>query len=123
MTRFLAVAAVLAAYVAALVGTAGASSRIKLFGTVGKNNAFKIVLLDPMGAKVTKLKAGTYTFVIHDDSSSHNYELDGPNGKNWTFTSVGFVGTKTVTLKLTAGKYKAFCKPHESFMFQNFTVR
>ena len=68
------------------------------------------------------LKAGTYTVVIHDDSSIHNYELDGPNGKSWTFTSVGFVGTKSFTLKLVAGKYKAYCAPHESIMFQHFTV-
>jgi len=68
------------------------------------------------------LKAGTHTVVIHDDSALHNYELDGPNGKSWTFTSVPFVGTKTFTLKLVAGKYKAYCAPHESIMFQHFSV-
>ena len=61
------------------------------------------------------LKAGTHTVVIHDDSALHNYELDGPNGKSWTFTSVP-------TLKLVAGKYKAYCAPHESIMFQHFSV-
>ena len=68
------------------------------------------------------LKAGTYTITIQDDSTIHNYELDGPNGKSWSFTSVGFMGTKTITLKLAKGKYKAYCEPHESFMFQRFTV-
>ena len=29
---------------------------------------------------------------------------------------------KTITLKLTPGKYKAYCAPHESSMFQRFTV-
>ncbi len=33
-----------------------------------------------------------------------------------------FVGAKTVTLKLVAGKYKAYCVAHESVMFQRFTV-
>ena len=93
-----------------------------LFGTVGKNNAFKIKLVDAHGKLVKTLPAGTYKVVIHDDSAQHNYELDGPNGKSWTFTSVGFTGTKTFTLKFAAGKYKAYCAPHESFMFQHFTV-
>jgi hypothetical protein len=35
---------------------------------------------------------------------------------------VPFKGVKTVTLKLVAGKYKAYCAPHESVMFQHFTV-
>jgi len=51
----------------------------------------------------------------------HNYEL-GPWGKSWTFTKVAFVGTKTFTLRLVAGTYKAYWAPHES-MFQHFTVK
>jgi hypothetical protein len=93
-----------------------------LFGTVGKNNTFKIVLLDAHGRLVKVLKRGTYRLVIHDDSSMHNYELDGPHGKSWTFTSVPFKGVKTFTLKLVPGAYKAYCAPHESFMFQHFRV-
>ena len=93
-----------------------------LTGTVGKNNAYKITLVDSTGKKVSTLKAGTYKVVIHDDSTFHNYELDGPHGKSWTFTSVPFKGTKTFTMKLVAGKYKAYCSPHESTMFQHFTV-
>ena len=120
MIRLAALAAVLAALAFSTAATA--TSHPQLFGTVGKNNAFKIALLNSKGAKVTNLKSGTYTFVIHDDSAMHNFELDGPNGKSWTFTNVGFVGTKTFTIKLAPGKYKAYCKPHESFMFQHFTV-
>jgi len=116
--------AVLAALTVALAvpAFAGAMSHPKLNGTVGKNNAYKISLADSKGKVVKKLKAGTYTLVIHDDSSFHNFELDGPHGKSWTFTSVDFTGTKTITLKLTPGKYKAYCAPHESVMFQHFTV-
>ncbi|MDX6440926.1 MAG: hypothetical protein QOE43_655, partial [Gaiellaceae bacterium] len=36
---------------------------------------------------------------------------------------VPFIGTKTVTLKLKAGKYKFYCPSHESTMFQHFTVK
>jgi hypothetical protein len=93
----------------------------KLIGVVGKNNAYKLTL--SFNGKIPKtLKAGTYTVVIQDDSTFHNYELDGPHGKSWTFTSVKFKGTKTLTLKLVKGKYKAYCSPHESVMFQRFTV-
>lgn len=68
------------------------------------------------------MKAGIYTFVIHDDAAIRNYELDGPHGKSWTFTTPAFVGTKIRTLTLTPGRYKAYCAPHESTMFQHFTV-
>ena len=98
-----------------------AASHRTLVGVVGKNNAYKITL--SFNGKIAKtLKAGTYTVVIHDDSAMHNYELDGPHGKSWTFTQVRYVGTKTFTLRLVPGKYKAYCAPHESMMFQHFTV-
>ena len=116
---------IVAALVGAVVFAASAFGRTDahptLIGVVGKNDAYKITLT--MNGKVVKiLKAGTYTVAIHDDSSIHNYELDGPHGKSWTFTAVPFVGAKTVTLKLVPGKYKAYCEAHESVMFQHFTV-
>ena len=101
---------------------ASSQAKPKLIGVVGKNDAFKITLTSK-GKAVKTLKAGTYTVVIQDDSTIHDYELTSPNGKSRALTSVGFQGTKTFTLKLTKGKYKAFCLPHESFMFQNFTVK
>jgi len=118
-----AAAAALAAAALAVAATANTTSHPKLVGTVGKNDAYKITLKTAAGQLVKTLKAGTYTVVIHDDSSLHNYELDGPHGKSWTFTSVGFKGTKTFTLKLVKGKYKAYCRPHESIMFQHFAVK
>jgi len=119
--RAVAVLAVTAA-VLGVPTVAGAMTHPKLIGTVGKNNAYKIDLTSK--GKVAKtLNPVTYTLVIHDGSSIHNYELDGPHGKSWTFTSVSFVGTKTITLKLVPGKYKAYCSQHESSMFQHFTVR
>ncbi|HZP72303.1 MAG TPA: hypothetical protein VFA97_02890 [Gaiellaceae bacterium] len=125
-SKRLVVAAALALVLGSAVLVASAAARpagVKtLTGVVGKNNAYKISLVDSSGKTVTKIKAGTYKFVIHDDSSIHNYELDGPHGKSWTFTSVPFKGTKTFVLKLVAGKYKAYCAPHESVMFQHFTV-
>ena len=126
MIRLSALAAIAAATavatVLAMTAAAGAAGHPKLIGVVGKNDAYKITLKTAKGKLVKTLKAGTYTLVIHDDSAIHNYELDGPHGKSWTFTSVPFKGTKTFTLKLAAGAYKAYCKPHESIMFQHFTV-
>jgi hypothetical protein len=119
-------AASLAVVIAVAVLAASALARTQgtqtLYGTVGKNDAYKIILLNSSGKLVKTLKAGTYNVVIRDDSTFHNYELDGPHGKSWTFTSVPFKGAKTVKLKLVAGKYKAYCSAHESTMFQHFTV-
>jgi plastocyanin len=110
------------ALILACLASASARATPTLYGTVGKNDAFSIKLLNASGKRVTTLKAGTYRLVIRDDSALHNYELDGPHGKSWTFTSVPFKGTKTFTLKFAAGKYKAYCSPHEATMFQHFTV-
>ena len=118
------VAPVMAALVVALVVAAaalGSSSSTNLVGTTGANGAFKITLTKG-GHSVKSLAAGSYTFVIHDDSSIHSFALDGPHGFAKDFTTVGFKGKKTVTLKLKAGKYKYYCKAHEATMFGRFTV-
>jgi hypothetical protein len=91
----------------------------KLIGTVGPG--FTISLTQG-GRKVTRLKAGTYTFVINDKASIHNYELDGPHAYAKDFTSVPFKGTKRFTVELKAGKYTYYCAPHEATMFGSFTV-
>ena len=116
--------AAVALIVLAFAATALAGSQAthpKLLGVVGQNDAFKISLTSK-GKSVKTLHAGTYSVIIQDDSTIHNYELDGPKGKSWSITSVGFQGTKTITLKLAKGKYKAYCAPHESFMFKKFAV-
>ncbi|HEX6491023.1 MAG TPA: hypothetical protein VF002_06590 [Gaiellaceae bacterium] len=94
----------------------------KLIGAVGKNNAFVITLKNSRGRLVKKLKAGRYTFVIHDYSAIHAFNLDGPHGFSHDFTKIPFIGMKTATLNLKAGKYKAYCPNHEATMFQFFTV-
>jgi hypothetical protein len=94
----------------------------KLLGAVGKNDAFVITLKSANGKLVKKLKAGRYTFVIHDYSAIHAFDLDGPHGYSHDFTKIPFKGMVTTTLNLKAGKYKAYCPNHESQMFQFFTV-
>ena len=90
-----------------------------LVGTVGPGYTIKLM----QGSKPVKsLKAGTYTLVIHDKASVHAFSLDGPNGFAEDFTTVPFVGTKTVTVTLKAGKYKYYCPPHESIMCGHFAA-
>jgi plastocyanin len=72
------------------------------------------------GKKVTKLKAGTYTIVVQDQASDHNFHLTGP-GVNKS-TSVGGKGTTTWTVTLKKGTYTYVCDPHASFMKGSFTV-
>ena len=88
-----------------------AGSANRLTGTDGPG--FTITLKQG-GKKVTHLKAGTYTFVIADKSSIHDFHLTGP-GVNKK-TSVAAVGTTTWTVKLKKGTYKFVCDPHASIM-------
>jgi plastocyanin len=80
------------------------------------------ITLKQNGKAVKSLKAGSYTFAVSDKSTFHSFALDGPHGFAKDFTTVPFKGTKTVTLKLKAGKYKFYCSAHESTMFGHFSV-
>ncbi len=123
LTLFPLTAALACVVFATTAGARPAMSHPKLLGSVGKNDAFVITLKTANGKPVKTLKAGTYTFVIHDYSSLHAFDLDGPHGFSHDFTTVPAVTTKTTTLKLKAGKYKYYCVAHESVMFHFFTVK
>jgi plastocyanin len=110
--------AAVAALAAFVLPGASALAAPTLNGTVGPG--FTISLTQG-GKKVKTLKAGTYTFVISDKSSIHDFALNGPGGTK-VLTTVPFVGTKTVTVTLKKGKYQFYCQPHHSIMFGNFTV-
>ena len=114
---FLAVAALTAA------GSAFShnSSTPTLKGVVGPGYSIK---LTKGGKKIGSLKAGTYKFVISDKASIHNFVVEKEKGGKFekSLTSIGFMGTKTVTVKLTKGRWKFYCKPHESQMFGFFAV-
>ena len=107
----------LAAIVAALTASSAVAATPTLNGTVGPG--FTITLKQG-SAKVSKMKAGSYKFVISDKSSIHNFHLKGPGIDRKT--SVGGTGTTTWTVKLQAGKYTYVCDPHASFMKGSFTV-
>ncbi len=76
------------------------------------------------GKKVTKLEAGSYKIVVTDKATIHNFVVEEEKGGSFekAITTVPFTGTKTATVKLTKGSWKVYCQPHESVMFQKFTV-
>lgn len=111
--------AVAATALAVASSAMGRASTTTLNGTVGPG--FTISL--KMGGKTVKsLKSGSYKFVITDKSNIHNWHLKGP-GVNKDLTGISFMGKKTVTLKLKAGKYTYYCVPHASSMKGSFTVK
>jgi plastocyanin len=92
------------------VATAGET----LSGTVGPG--FTIALDEADG-----IAAGTYTIVVDDRSSSHNFHLSGPGGVD-VATSVGGEGEESFEVDLEPGEYTFLCDPHASAMRGTFTV-
>jgi plastocyanin len=101
--------------------TQAASHKVtKLFGQSGPG--FTITLKRASFVPVHSIKRGTYTFVIQDRSTIHNYHLKGPGVDKKT--SIPFLGTKTWTnVMLKKGKYTFVCDPHKSNMHGSFTVK
>jgi len=97
--------------------TTTASGGRTLEGTVGPG--FTIALTQG-GKAVTALTAGTYTLRVDDEANIHDFHLRGP-GVN-VATTVPFVGKKSFTITLKAGKYHYQCDPHASAMNGDFTV-
>jgi plastocyanin len=109
----------LAALGSALAVTAPAGAALpKLVGTVGPGFT---ITLKRFGKPLASLKAGTYSITVSDKSNIHNFHLRGP-GVNKQITAVGFVGTKTITVKLTKGVYRFVCDPHATTMKGSFKV-
>ena len=111
--------------IAALAGTlvvASASNArptvTKLVGTVGPGFT---ITLKKNGKAFKTLDDGMYSITVTDKSRIHNFHLRGP-GVNKEITKIGFVGKKTVVVKLAKGTYKFVCDPHLTTMKGSFTV-
>ena len=113
------IASLFAALALATWSTASAAPS-KLTGTVGPGET--IALKTASGKRVSLVSRGTYAITVKDGSDEHNFYLSGPGMKK-QITGVGFVGTKTVTVKLRAGKYTFVCNPHADDMRGGFSVR
>jgi plastocyanin len=105
--------------IVALAIAAVSSAKTVLKGTVGPD--FTIKLTNATGKRVKTLKAGTYALRVADKSASHNFHLTGP-GVNKAITSIGFRGTKTVSVTLKPGRYIYLCDAHPADMKASFKV-
>ena len=112
-----------AATVAVLAGGAGAAraDNAVLTGDVGLGDSYTITLKDATGARVTHLDTGTYTLVVHDHSTLHDFHLSGPGGVDVS-TTPDFVGDQTFTIVLGDGQYFFQCDPHSGQMHGTFAV-
>jgi plastocyanin len=118
--RYLLVAAMVAGTLFAGATQAASHKVTKLYGQSGPG--FTITLKRASFVPVHSLKRGTYTFVIQDRSTIHNYHLKGPGVDKKT--SLPFLGTKTwAKVKLKKGKYTFVCDPHKANMHGSFTVK
>jgi plastocyanin len=105
--RIVLVLACLATAGALAASSLGSASTMKLVGTSGPGFTITVT----MGGKAVKtLKPGTYTIVVHDRSSIHNFHLFGP-GVNKK-TPVPATVTQTWTVKLKKGTYTFQCDVH-----------
>jgi len=105
----------------ALSGVAGGRTSVTVLrGTVGPGFTINLTKL---GHKVTRLTPGMYRIIVSDRSSIHNFKLEKSGGGfERRATSVGFQGTRTITVRLTRGSWEYYCEPHESSMKGHFTV-
>jgi plastocyanin len=117
-----AVKILVASAVVALLGAAGSARADNpvLTGDVGASDAFVITLKDPSGAAISHVDAGTYTLVVHDHSSFHNFHLSGPGVD--VSSTVDEIADHTFTITLVDGTYFFDCDPHSSQMKGSFTV-
>ena len=113
------IASLLAALALATWSTATAAPS-KLVGKVGPGDT--IALKTASGKRVSIVNRGTYSLTVRDSSGEHNFYLSGP-GLRKQITGVGFVGQKTVTVRLRPGKYTFVCTPHSDDMRGGFSVR
>ena len=117
--------AILAAVALTAVGAAfgHVSSTPTLKGVVGPGYSIK---LTKGGKRVESLKAGTYTFVISDRSTYHNFtvEREKPSKPKieMHLTGTGFTGTKIVKMTLKPGSWSFYCSNHETQMHGDFKV-
>jgi plastocyanin len=111
---------VLVALAIVLPASAARADNPTLTGSVGKNDAFVISLVDAGGNPVKHLDPGSYTIQVHDFSILHDFHLFGP-GVNQA-TEIGTTSDPVWTVDLQNGVYTYRCDAHTSTMIGQFTV-
>ena len=110
--------------VAAISGSSARADDPVLTAIVGTNDGFNITLNDASGKKVSRLLPGTYTVVVDDRSTIHNFHLASNDDPTVNFrTDLEFVGQQsfTVTFK-NHNQYAYACEPHWQVMNGSFLV-
>jgi plastocyanin len=116
LRKFLPLVALTAVLALPLSAPAGTTAT-KLAGTTGPGFT---ITVKKAGKKVTRLKAGSYTFTVADKSAAHDFWIVGPGIKAKMVTGLAFTGTKSVTVTLKKGRYEYYCKPHRKMGMKGF---
>ena len=112
MFRTLLIGIVAVAAVSIPTAATGSSSATALTGVVGPG--FSISLKNANGTGVSHLDAGTYDVTVTDNSTFHNFHLQGPGVDQKT--DVEGTGTVTWTVTITDGIYTFICDAHPTQM-------
>jgi hypothetical protein len=110
--------------VLALPAGAGRADIPTLTGIVGTNDGFNIALNDASGKKVSRLAPGTYTVIVKDRSTLHNFHLASNEDPTVDFrTDLDFVGEESFTVTFRDDtRYAYACEPHWQTMNGEFFV-
>ena len=122
LRQIVALTAVLAAGYLALPAIGSHRDTPVLDAVVGENDGYTIGLFNPDGTRVTTLKPGTYTVVVHDKSAIHNFHLASNFDATVDFrTDIPFVGDKSFTVTFRPNTVYAYaCEPHWQVMNGSF---
>lgn len=117
-------AASIVALALALVALGGQAQNQTLFPFVGTNDGFDIGITDANGSAVTRVEPGTYTFVVRDRSTQHNFHFASNEDRTVDFrTELAFVGEQSFTVTLRPGtEYAYACEPHWQTMNGHLTT-
>jgi hypothetical protein len=116
---------IVAVGVAALSGSAAlAGGPTTLNAIVGTNDGFNITLNDANGEKVSLLSPGTYTVVVDDRPTIHNFHLASNDDPTVDFrTELAFVGQESFTVSFKNDNEYAYAwEPHWQTMNGSFLV-
>lgn len=107
-------AASIVALAVALVALGGRAQSPTLLAFVGTNDGFDIGVTDSNGNAITRVPPGTYTFVVRDRSTLHNFHFASNEDRTVDFrTDLAFVGEQSFTVTLKADTQYAYaCEPH-----------
>ena len=87
------------------VSNTGTKPTAVLGTLIGRVNPAGKLVLAYGGIPVTKVKAGRYKITVADKAPARSFVVRKSGGAATTVSGVGFVGTRSVTVNLSAGKW------------------